>query len=121
MRIEHAALYVTDLAAARDFFVRCLGAAADEGYLNPNTGFRSHFLRFGGGARLELMQKPGMVSCPGYGHIAFCLGSREKVDVLTEGLRADGYRIVSGPRITGDGYYESCIEAFDGYLIELTA
>ena len=28
MKIEHAALYVTDLEAARDFFVKSFGAAA---------------------------------------------------------------------------------------------
>ena len=120
MKIEHAALYVSDLASARDFFVRCLGAAVDAGYHNPNTGFRSHFLHFDTGTRLELMQAPGAVPCPGYGHLAFALGSPDAVDALTERLRADGYRIVSGPRVTGDGYYESCIEIFDGYRIELT-
>ena len=121
MKIEHAALYVSDLAGARDFFVRCLGAASNEGYHNPKTGFRSYFLRFEDGARLELMQAPGALSCPGYGHLAFCLGSRAAVDELTARLRSDGYPVVSGPRVTGDGYYESCIEVFDGYRIELTA
>lgn len=56
----------------------------------------------------------------GYIHIAFSVGSKEKVDALTEQLRADGYEIVSGPRTTGDGYYESCIVGFEGNQIELT-
>ena len=120
MRIEHAALFVSDLNTARDFFVRYLGGVSDEGYLNPTTGFRSHFLSFDGGARLELMVEPGASPCPGYGHIAFCLGSRAAVDELTARLQNDGYSVVSGPRITGDGYYESCVAAFDGYLVELT-
>lgn len=60
MRIEHVALYVTDLERARDFFVRFFGAVADDGYHNPRTGFRSHFLTFDDGARLEVMTKPGM-------------------------------------------------------------
>ena len=120
MTLEHAALYVSDLAVAREFFVGYLGAEADAGYHNPKTGFRSHFLSFDGGTRLELMRKPDLPPCPGYGHVAFRLGSRAAVDALTERLRGDGYRIVSGPRVTGDGYYESCIEVFDGYLIELT-
>ena len=120
MQIEHTAIYVTDLDTAKDFFVRYLGALANTPYHNPVTGFRSYFLSFGNGARLELMQKPGAFPCPGYGHIAFSLGSREAVDKLTAQLQADGYRLVSGPRITGDGYYESCIEAFDNHLIELT-
>ena len=60
MRIEHVALYVTDLEGARDFFVRFFGAVADDGYHNPRTGFRSHFLTFDDGARLEVMTKPDM-------------------------------------------------------------
>ena len=56
----------------------------------------------------------------GYAHIAFSAGSREKVDELTEKLRAAGYEVISGPRITGDGYYESCIIALEGNQIEIT-
>ena len=32
----------------------------------------------------------------------------------------DGYEVLSGPRTTGDGYYESCIVAFEGNQIEIT-
>ena len=53
-------------------------------------------------------------------HIAFQLGSREKVNALRERLRNDGCRVVSGPRTTGDGYYESCILGFEGNILELT-
>lgn len=126
MRIEHAALYVEDLQAARDFFVRYFGAVSDDGYRNGTTGFRSYFLRFDGGARLEIMSKPTVTgeNTPhermGYAHVAFALGSRERVDALTERLRADGYQVVSGPRVTGDGYYESCVLAVEGNRIELT-
>ena len=60
MRIEHAALYVNDLDGARDFFVRFFGASANDGYHNPRTDFRSYFLTFDDGARLEVMTKPGM-------------------------------------------------------------
>ena len=42
------------------------------------------------------------------------------MDALTARLKADGYEVISGPRITGDGYYESCITAVEGNLIELT-
>ena len=70
------------------------------------------------------MTKPGLAEAgaagTGYAHIAFALGSREAVDVLTARLRADGYRVLSGPRITGDGYYESCIAGIEENLIELT-
>ena len=126
VHIEHAAMYVNDLEAARDFFTRYLGGESDAGYHNRATGFRSFFLRFEGGARLELMNKPDMtdgkksLNRTGYAHLAFSLGSREAVDALTERLRAAGYEIVSGPRVTGDGYYESCVVAIEGNQIELT-
>ena len=126
MTIEHVALYVRDLEAARDFFTRLLGGISNAGYHNPNTGFRSYFIAFEGGARLELMNKPGMaddakpLARTGYAHVAFSLGSREQVDALTERLRAEGFRVVSGPRVTGDGYYESCIVAIEDNQIELT-
>ena len=56
----------------------------------------------------------------GYIHIAFSLGSKEAVDELTERLKNDGYQVISGPRITGDGYYESCIVGIEGNQIEIT-
>ena len=126
MRIEHVALYVNDLEEAREFFTKYLGAKSNDGYHNLKTGFRSYFLSFDNGARLEIMNKPGMMnlptrrSCTGYAHIAFSVGSREKVDILTAELMSDGYEVASGPRITGDGYYESCIVAIEGNQIEIT-
>jgi lactoylglutathione lyase len=126
MKIEHIALYVNDLERARDFFVNYLGGHSDEGYHNKTTGFRSFFVSFDDGARLELMNKPGMVDSEkhlnrtGYAHLAFSTGSKEKVDELTEKLESDGFRIVSGPRTTGDGYYESCIVAIEDNQIEIT-
>ena len=56
----------------------------------------------------------------GYAHIAFSVDGKEKVDELTAWLKADGYEIVSGPRTTGDGYYESCMAAIEGNQIEIT-
>ena len=58
MKIEHVALYVCDLEKARDFFVRFLGGTSNAGYHNKTTGFRSYFISFEDGARLELMNKP---------------------------------------------------------------
>lgn len=126
MHIEHIAMYVSDLEAARDFFVKYLGGNSNNGYHNRNTGFRSYFISFEDGARLELMNKPGVAdtdsSCEhtGYAHIAFSVGSRERVDELTETLRGAGYEVKSGPRTTGDGYYESCIAVIEGNTIEIT-
>ena len=126
MKIEHIALYVNDLEGARKFFMKYLGAQSNDGYHNPRTNFRSYFLSFDDGARLEIMNKPEMPDHPkdlartGYAHIAFSVGSKEKVDALTAQLKADGYEVVSGPRTTGDGYYESCIVAVEDNQIEIT-
>ena len=126
MRIEHAAMYVKDLEKAREFFCRYLGAVPDEGYYNPRTGFSSYFLSFDGGARLEIMTGPDTEDMAkpygrtGFAHLAFSIGSEAEVDSLTERLRKDGYEVISGPRITGDGYYESCILDMEGNQIELT-
>ena len=126
MRIEHMALYVRNPEQARDFFRKYFGAQSNEGYRNPRTDFRSYFLTFDGGARLEIMTKPDLeaVGDPaarfGYAHLAFSVGAREEVDRLTELLRQDGYRVISGPRTTGDGYYESCVLDTEGNVIEIT-
>jgi lactoylglutathione lyase len=126
MKIEHIALYVNDLEKARDFFVKYLDGISNDGYHNPKTDFRSYFISFEDGARLELMNKPDMaddekkLNRTGYAHIAFSVGSKEKVDSLTVTLKSDGYKVVSGPRTTGDGYYESCIVAIEGNQIEIT-
>ena len=126
MKIEHVAAYVNDLEMARDFFVEFLNGTSNGGYHNQNTGFRSYFISFEDGARLELMKKPGMAEegkspdRTGYAHLAFSVGSKERVDELTDQLKAAGYEVLSGPRTTGDGYYESCIVAVEGNLIELT-
>ena len=126
MKIEHIAMYVNDLDAAKDFFVKYLDGKANDGYHNTKTDFRSYFISFDDGARLEIMNKPGMVdedkhlNRTGLIHIAFSVGSKERVDELTGRLKADGYDAVSGPRVTGDGYYESCIVVIEGNQIELT-
>lgn len=126
MRIEHIAMYVNDLENAREFFVKYFNAVSNARYHNKTTDFRSYFLTFEDGARLEIMNKPEICDAPkdlariGYIHIAFSLGSKKAVDTLSERLKNDGYEVVSGPRTTGDGYYESCVVGLEGNLIELT-
>lgn len=56
----------------------------------------------------------------GFAHLAFALGSKEKVDELTNQLKKDGYQIINGPRITGDGYYENVALDPEGNQLELT-
>ena len=126
MGIVHTALYVRDLEAAKGFFVRFFGAQSGSKYTNPTTGFESYFLRFDQGAQLELMTRPeakaasGTPFAAGYAHVAFGVGSKERVDRLTKELRAAGYAVESGPRTTGDGYYESCVVGPEGNRIEVT-
>lgn len=125
MRLEHAAVYVRDLEGARAFFQEYFGAVSGPAYHNAGTGFRSYFLTFGTGARLELMTRPGPSDGPegpavGWAHLAVSLGSREAVDRLTGRLARAGYPILSGPRTTGDGYYESCVAGPEGISLELT-
>lgn len=126
MKIEHIAMYVNDLENAKDFFVKYFDAKSNTGYHNKTTDFKSYFLTFSNGARIEIMNKPNMsdnekqLAQTGYIHIAFSVGSKEKVDELTQRLKADGYEVLSGPRTTGDGYYESCIKAFENNQIEIT-
>lgn len=126
MRIEHVAMYVNDLEKVKDFFVRYFDARADEHFHSGELGFSSYFLTFDEGTRLELMKRTEMENPPktlrrtGFVHVAFSVGSREKVDALTQQLKADGYSVISGPRVTADGYYESCILDVEGNQIEIT-
>lgn len=123
--IEHVAIWVSDLERERAFFERFFGAVSGDLYVNA-AGFHSYFLSFEGGARLEVMydgtQCANIEDRPhdGYGHVAFSVGSAEEVDRLTAKLVEAGYRCVSGPRTTGDGYYESCILDEEGNRIEVT-
>ena len=104
MRIEHAALWASDLVRLRTFYETHFGAAAGPKYTNAAKGFESYFLTFpSGGARLELMRKSGLPARPpgaehaGWAHLAFAVGSEELVDALTERLRAAGYEVIDGP------------------------
>ena len=82
MKIEHIALYANDLEGARKFFMKYLGAQSNDGYHNPRTNFRSYFLSFD--------DLPKDLVRTGYAHIAFSVGSKEKVDALTAQLKSDG-------------------------------
>ena len=128
MKIEHIAMWVKDLEAMRGFYMKYFGALSNGKYLNPTKGFSSYFLRFDTGARLEIMHNAAVPenTCnpveqhTGLIHFAISLGTIEAVDELTATLRKDGYRVVDGPRTTGDGYYESVVLDPEGNRIELT-
>ncbi len=127
MKIEHIALWADNLELLREFYCRWFNAAASPQYHNPRKGFTSCFLTFPDGiTRLELMNTPGITDTEadglrrGYCHIAISLDSRQKVDETTAAMHREGVTVISGPRTTGDGYYESVIEDPEGNLVELT-
>ncbi len=119
-------MYVNDLEKAKEFFEKYFGAVANKKYYNKTKGFSSYFLSFDEGARLEIMNIPSLNKADtspnriGYIHIALSVGSREKVDSITKMLKTDGFTVLSEPRITGDGYYESSVAGFEGNIIEIT-
>lgn len=126
MKIEHIAMYVRDLEKAKNFFEKYFNAKPGDIYHNKTSDFKSYFLSFEDDTRLEIMTSPDMMDYKkdqkrtGLAHLAFSLGSKDKVNELTERLENDGYKVISGPRVTGDGYYESAILAFEENIIELT-
>ncbi|MBR0275162.1 MAG: VOC family protein [Prevotella sp.] len=127
MRIDHTALFCRDLEQMRQFFIDYFDARSNEQYHNPRTGLRTYILSFTeGSTRLELMQRPDVQDVDpsqpaiGYVHLSFAVGSKKGVDLLTRRLAADGYTVTSGPRTTGDGYYESSILGPEGIQIEVT-
>lgn len=124
MKIEHVALWVTDLELVKAFYEKYFEAKAGYRYHNPKTRFSSYFLSFDEGSRLELTNKkhlsPRVADALGYGHIALAVGGKEAVDEKTALLVADGFPLLSGPRTTGDGYYESVVQDSEGNLVEIT-
>ena len=124
MKLEHVGLFVDDLEKARAFYTKYFGDKAEAKYHNPKTGFSSYFMDFEDGARLELCHQDNLAAdvsdCLGFAHLAISLGSKEAVDQKTEELTSAGYKHLSGPRTTGDGYYEAVVLDLDGNKLELT-
>ena len=54
-------------------------------------------------------------------HFAIKVGSKNKVDEITDMLRKDGFKILGEPRNTGDGFYESIFLDPDGNRVEIMA
>ncbi|KXI21916.1 VOC family protein [Photobacterium sanguinicancri] len=129
MKIEHIALWSKNIEALKHFYVHYFNATHNDMYVNTTKGFSSYFLTFDSGARLEIMQMdtiPANANDPyqqhtGLIHIAFSLGSEKQVDDLTKRLQQDGYKVLDGPRRTGDGYYESTVLDPENNRLEITA
>ncbi|MER3317070.1 MAG: VOC family protein [Allomuricauda sp.] len=127
MKIEHIAIWTSDLEKMKDFYLNFFELESNEKYYNPKKKFSSYFLSFEKGARIELMHRPdisefmdNMDGKLGLTHFAISVGSKEKVDALTETIRKNGFKVIGEPRTTGDGYYESVIADPEGNLIEIT-
>lgn len=127
MTIHHIALWTNNLEQLREFYCTYFDCKSNAKYRNQTKQFESYFLSFENGAKIEIMQKPGIpsnandpiVQAIGITHLAIQVDSRQQVTELTERLRSGKYTIVSEPRQTGDGYFESCILDPDGNRIEI--
>jgi lactoylglutathione lyase len=129
MTLEHVAIWTKQLDELKNYYEKHFGGTANEQYTNPETGFKSYFLDFQSGARLELMSMPGIRANAndtvrsqhtGITHLAFGVESIDQVDQKAEALRTAGFRILRGPRRTGDGYYEFETLDPDNNRIEVT-
>lgn len=127
MKIEHLAIWTQDLELVRNFYIRYFDMKCSEKYSNPQNKFSSYFLSFSDSStRIEIMNRTDITEIKsratslGLTHFSISVGNKKSVDNLTMRLFKDGYTIVSKPRVTGDGYYESIIEDCEGNWIEIT-
>lgn len=128
IKFEHIAIWVKDLELTRNFYTKYLAMSCSDIYVNPKNHYSSYFLSFSGSeTRLEIMHRPdiekfvgnkGMTN--GLAHISVSVGSKERVNEFTERIRQDGFQVVSEPRTTGDGYYESVVLDPEKNYIEIT-
>lgn len=128
--LEHAAIWTDNLERLKAYYIKYFQAISNNKYTNPNKGFESYFLSFESGARLEIMSMPGIpgnrndtikAQHQGIIHLAFGVNSIGEVDAKAKELQQDGFSILSGPRTTGDGYYEFETLDPDNNRLEVTA
>ena len=129
MIIEHLAIWTQNLETLKDYYIQYFGAQSNDKYTNVQKQFQSYFLSFASGARLELMSRPDIPANAndpvtaqylGLIHFAFGVDTMAEVDQKVEELRAAGFPILSGPRKTGDGYYEFETLDLDNNRIEVS-
>lgn len=126
MIIEHIAIWTKNIEIMKNFYCDFFKGKANNMYENNKKGFKSYFITFTNGCRLELMEstnikEEGNNLTFGIAHIAFKIGSEKEVDKLTNFFKNKGFTIVGNPRTTGDGYYESIILDPEGNTIDLVA
>jgi lactoylglutathione lyase len=109
------AIWTDNLELLKKYYTRYFGGVSNEKYINERKQFQSYFLSFKSGARLEIMSMPDIPGNlndtitrqhKGIVHLAFGVDSMTDVDEKAKELQDDGFKILSGPRKTGDGYYE---------------
>lgn len=127
MKIDHLAIWVIDIEKTKNFYTYFFRMNCNDKYVNPEKEFTSYFLSFENGTRIEIMQRTNIpqrgnytTEITGLAHFAISVGSRDKVNELTEMIRNSGYLIYGEPRVTGDGYYESIVSDPDGNRVEIT-
>ena len=131
MKLEHVAIWTDQLETMKSFYVRYFGAVSNEKYISEKEfkgRFESYFLTFDSGARLELMSLSAIpqgdnangFESTGLTHIAFSVETPAHLDLLYQQLKNDGIKIAGEPRMTGDGYYETCVLDPDGNRVEIT-
>lgn len=115
MKLEHIAIWTDNIELLRNYYVSFFDGQSNEMYINPKTQFQSYFISFESGARLEIMSMPNIpdntndtinAQHKGIIHIAFSVDTKQEVDAKAALLQANGFEILNGPRVTGDGYYE---------------
>ena len=119
MNLEHVAIWTGQPEELKSYYCRFFGGISNEKYFNPIKNFTSYFISFQNGARLEIMSRPDIpvnLNDPskqytGIIHLSFDPGTVADVDAMADLIRQSGYPILSGPRKTGDGYYE--FETYD--------
>lgn len=115
MTIDHVAIWTTQLERLKDYYVKYFNGHANAKYTNKERHFESYFVTFESGSRLELMQMPGIpgnLNDPvekqyqGIIHLAFGMENMDRVNKKLLELKKAGFKILRGPRKTGDGYFE---------------
>jgi lactoylglutathione lyase len=129
MILDHIAIWTRNLELLKDYYVKFFDGCANSKYVNRETKFESYFISFGSGSRLEIMQLPDVPANLndtvgkqhiGIIHIAFGMKDMQQVISKSEELHEAGFKILRGPRRTGDGYFEFETLDPDNNRIEVT-
>lgn len=115
MKLDHVAIWTDDIERLKNYYEKYFDGQSNGMYTNVGKQFHSYFISFESGARLEIMSMPNIpdntndtinAQYKGIIHLAFGVDTKQEVDEKAMLLEANGYRIINGPRISGDGYYE---------------